>query len=251
MEVADPMEKMIKYAAAGFVLILLLIIGYSMDNRTKYYIKPANGGLEIWRGAFAPLGEDVIAELKGVTVPETIKEFYEAEEVLPMVFSYFLDRADSLLATRNIPDLNRVQADLEKALSFATAQEQREKVSTRMDSLEALVLQYKANIAVERGTPEDLAAAAAILSEALKLDMNEQQKEMIENRIEDLKMQREEMIALEAEAEAAAAAETEAVAEEESAEAESAAGEETAPPEKTPEEGAPIEEESAAGQNEH
>ena len=244
-EVSDPMEKMIKYAAAGFILILLLIVGYSFDNHSKYYIKPVKNGIEIWQGNFAPLGSDMIAKLKGVAVPEEIKEVYEAEEVLPMAFDYFIDRADAMIADKGVPDLEKVQATLDEAMAFATAGEQRDAVSSRLDSMEALVLQYKANVAVKRGTSKDVAAAIGILQEALRLDTEESEKAMIQSRIEYLQGYKEKLAASEAEAEAAAKAEAEALAAAEAAAAEAVAAEQE------PAEAAAASEEVAEEAQEH
>ncbi len=248
-EVSDPMEKMIKYAAAGFILILLLIVGYSFDNHSKYYIKPVKNGIEIWQGNFAPLGSDMIAKLKGVAVPEEIKDVYEAEEVLPMAFDYFIDRADAMIADKGVPDLEKVQATLDQAMAFATAGEQRDAVSSRLDSMEALVLQYKANVAVKRGTSKDVAVAIGILQEAMRLDMDEREKAMIESRIEYLQGYKEKLAASEAEAEAAAKAEAEALAAAEAAAAEAAASE--AAEEQEPAEAAEASEEVAEEAQEH
>ena len=230
-EVSDPMEKMIKYAAAGFILILLLIVGYSFDNHSKYYIKPVKNGIEIWQGSFAPLGSDLIAELKGAAVPEEIKEVYEAEEVLPMAFDYFIDSADAMIGGKGVPDLEKIQAELDRAVAFSTSGEQRDAVNSRLDSMEALVLQYKANVLVKRGTSKDVAAALGILQETLRLDMDEREKAMIESRIEYLQGYKEKLAASEAETEAAAKAEAEALAAAEAAAAEAAAAAEQEPAE--------------------
>ncbi len=205
-EVSDPMEKMIKYAAAGFILILLLIVGYSFDNRANYYIQPDDDGIEILRGNFAPLGKDVVAELEGVPAPEVVKEVYAAEEVLPLAFNYYVDRADKLMSVNGLPDLQNIQTTLGKALEFATTKEQYDSVYSRMNSLEALVLQYKANVAAERGTSWDVAAAIEILEKALRLNTNENEKAMIQSRIDYLQKHRNELEVSEAEAKAAAAA---------------------------------------------
>ncbi len=205
-EVSDPMEKMIKYAAAGFILVLLLIIGYSFDNRANYYIHPNDDGIEILRGIFAPLGKEVVAELEGVPAPEVVKEVYAAEEVLPLAFEYYVDRADRLMSINGLPDLQNIQVTLDKALDFATTKEQTASVYSRMDSLEALVLQYKATVAAQRGTSWDVAAAIGILQEALQLNTNENEKNIIQSRINYLREYRDELEVREAEAKAAAAA---------------------------------------------
>jgi hypothetical protein len=228
-EVSDPMDKMIKFVAAGIILILLLIIGYSYNNKSKYYIKPVKDGIEIWQGRFAPMGEEVLARLTGVTPPEHIKDVYKAEEVMPLAFAYFVDQADGLLYVKGIPDLKAIKDTLEKALSFAMTKNDREIVHYRLNSMEKHLLQYRANIAASKGTPKDVAIAIGILSDVLKLDMDEQQKSMIQSRIEYLKEYRDRLLAEEAQAEEAQAEEVQAE-------------------EVQAEEGDAVQEENAAGQ---
>jgi hypothetical protein len=199
-EVSDPMDKMIKFVAAGVILILLLIIGYSYNNKNKYYIKPVKDGIEIWQGRFAPMGEEVLARLTGVTPPEHIKDVYKAEEVMPLAFAYFVDQADNLLYTKGIPDLKAIRDTLDRALSFALTNNEREIVNYRLNSMEKHLLQYRANIAASKGTPKDVAIAIGILSDVLKLDMDEQQKSMIQSRIEYLNEYRDRLLAEEAQA---------------------------------------------------
>lgn len=239
-EVSDPMDKMIKFVAAGVVLVLLVLLGYSFSNRNKYYIKPADNGIEILQGRFAPMGEEVLARLIGVAPPENIKDVYKAEEVLPMAFAYYVDKADSLLDIKGIPDLKEVKATLDKALSFALKKEEREIVQYRLNSMERHVLQYRANVAASRGTPEAVAMAIGILSDALKTNMDEQQKSMIQSRIEYLKEYREQLLA----AEEAESAETQA--DDKGAEEEKAADQEGAA-----DDGAGVEEPDKEKDSEH
>ncbi len=199
-EVSDPMDKMIKFVAAGVILILLLIIGYSFNNKNKYYIKPVKDGIEIWQGRFAPMGEEVLARLIGVTPPEYIKDVYKAEEVMPLAFTYFVDQAEGLLYVKGIPDLKAIKDTLDKALSFALTKNDRELVKYRLNSMEKHLLQYRANIAASKGTPKDVAIAIGILSDVLKMDMDGQQKSMIQSRIEYLKEYRDQLLATEAQA---------------------------------------------------
>jgi len=197
-EVSDPMDKMIKFVAAGVILILLLIIGYSFNNKNKYYIKPVKDGIEILQGRFAPMGEDVLARLTGVAAPENIKDVYTAEEVLPLAFGYFVDQADGLLNAKGIPDLKAIKDTLDKALSFALTKDENEIVQYRLNSMERHLMQYRANVAASRGTPQDVTMAIGILSEALKMNMDEQQKGMIQSRIEYLQEYRDQLLAIEA-----------------------------------------------------
>jgi hypothetical protein len=66
--------------------------------------------------------------------------------------------------------------------------------------MEKHLSQYRANIAASKGTPKDIAIAIGILSDVLKLDMDDQQKSMIQSRIEYLKEYRDQLLATEAQA---------------------------------------------------
>ena len=194
-EVSDPMDKMIKLVAAGVALIFLIIIGSSFSNQSKYYIVPVKDGIQVLKGRFAPMGEEVLARLDGVAPPEIIKDVYESHEVLPMLFSYFLDKADALLNANAVPDLKAMKKKLDRALTFASTKEDRAAVNSRINLMEKLVLQYRANLAASRGTPEDLALAIGILSNVLKLEIDSQQKSLIQSRIEYLQEYRNELLA--------------------------------------------------------
>jgi hypothetical protein len=213
-EVSDPMDKMLKIVAAGVILVLVILIGYSISNKRNYYIKPIEDGMEIWQGRFAPMGEELLARLTGVTPPEHIKDVYTAEEVLPLAFAYYVEQADNLLNIKGIPDLKAIKDTLEKALSFALTNNEREIVHYRLNSMERHVLQYRANVAASRGTPADIAMAIGFLSDALKLDMDEQQRSMIQSRIEYLKESRDQLLGVEAQPAEIQAEENEAVQEE-------------------------------------
>ncbi len=204
-EVSEPMDKMIKYGIAVFVLIILLIIVYSFANVNNYYIKENPDGIEIWKGKFSPMGTEQLLFIPGAEPPESPKEIYSPQEVLPLAFNYQIEKADSLMNVREIPDIGEVKNNLQKALSFATTQKEEAAVETRLDALKGLVLQYRADVRAKKGAASDLTAAAKMLREALKLDLDPLQKEMIETKINNLQELSTEMKAEETKAKTEAA----------------------------------------------
>jgi hypothetical protein len=168
-----------------------------------------------------------LARLTGVTPPEHIKDVYTAEEVLPLAFAYYVDQADSLLNIKGVPDLKAIKDTLEKALSFALTKNDREIVHYRLNSMEKHVLQYRANVAATRGTPKDIAIAIGLLTDALKLDMDEQQRSMIQSRIEYLEETRDQLLGIESQPAELQTEENDAVLEEPAVE-EPAVGQEDA-----------------------
>jgi hypothetical protein len=202
------MDKTIKYGIAVFVLIILMIIGYSFANVNNYYIRENPNGIEIWKGKFSPMGAEQLVFIPGAKPPETPKDTYSAEEVLPLAFSYQIEKADSLMDAQAIPEVTEVRSRLEKALSFATTQEEKAAVESRLNTLKGLTIQYRANVRASKGSAEDLVAAANLLKEALKLDLYPLEKETIQTKIDNLQKRAEQMNAQETKAKELEAAES-------------------------------------------
>ena len=225
------MEKTTKFmlaaVAAGFALIVLLVIGASMSNSSKFYLKPADGALEIWKGKFAPLGTEMVVSLPGVQAPEDLKAVYTKEEVYPLAFNVCLDKADALIDVSGMPDFELIKTHLDQTMVFAVTGDLRKAVNARLTRIDLMVLLYKAEVAQSRGTIDDLEAAIDYLKDAGKLDIDDGQASLIASNIDSIE---ERIAALEVtpvEPEVTVEAEPAPVAEiteaEESAEAEPAA----------------------------
>jgi hypothetical protein len=190
------MGTAVKVAAAGFVLVLLLIIGTSFVNSGKYYLKTQGGVLEIWKGNFAPIGEDLYLSLPGVTAPEPLKDLYTKKEVFPLASQFYMDRADALLASGGVPDFESIQAELQKAAAYATTEDLQSQVASRLTVIELMTLLYRADVAASKGTSEDLAAAAAHLEQAARLNLDDAQAALVQRRLEAVTSQPPQMIPL-------------------------------------------------------
>jgi len=219
-----------KFAAAGLGLLIFLIVAASISNSGNYYLKDAKGGLEIWQGRFAPLGERHLLTLPGVPVPEALKEVYAQKEVFPLAFDYYLNKADTLMEAPGLPDFDGIKTYAAQAKEFAVDNEARALAQVRSDKIDWMILVYKADMAMARGKLEDLEAAEAYLKDADRYSADELDEDIIANKLADVEnatiVEKER---LEAEAAAAAAAEEEAarIAEEEAAAAEAAEKAET------------------------
>jgi hypothetical protein len=200
----DPMERTIKYFLGGFVFLLIIIIGASFSNRSNYYVKTADGAVEIWQGRFAPMGEDLLISLPGATPPETTQAVYSKKEAFPFVFNYYIEKADALLGVADMPDFKVIQSYLNKALAFATTENLRNAVYSRLNSIVTMILLYKADVAASKNTLADFKTALKYLEEASTLNLDETQTRMINQRILVVK---DSMAALEVK-EAAAKTET-------------------------------------------
>ncbi len=217
---SDPVDNTIKIVAAGLAFLVLLIIGASVSNSYKYYLADNQGILEIWQGKFAPLGNKKLIALPGVAIPETIKAVYDADDVYPLIFQYYIDEADALLEA-STPDFERIKGTLKTALEYGSTKTLRNVAYARLDNIDRLILTYKAEVAASRGTIEDLTAAIGFLKEVSNLTSDETQKEMISQKIaahEALIQQLEEEKAAAEQAAAEAAAAEQAAAEAEAAE---------------------------------
>ena len=215
-----------KFAAAGLGLLIFLILAASISNSGNYYLKDAKGGLEIWKGSFAPLGEKRLVALPGIPAPEEIKAVYAQEEVFPLAFDYYLDKADALMDASGLPDFDGIKAYAAQAKAFAVDNEARALAQIRGDKIDWMILVYKADMAIARGRMDDLEAAEDYLKDADRYSADELDEDIIANKLADVEnaMIVEEQRLEEEAAAAAAAAEEEAarLAEEEAAAAEAA-----------------------------
>ena len=116
---ADPMDKAMKYGVAAFVLLIALIVGSSMINQGKYYIQSTDGALKIFQGSFAPMGEKLLISLPGVQAPEKAKDVYSKTDVYPLIFNYYVEKADTLLKVPGLPDFEGIKKYINKARPYA------------------------------------------------------------------------------------------------------------------------------------
>ena len=163
---ADPANRMMQFGLAGFVLLVLLVIIASWMNTQNYYIKPGEGAIEIWQGKFAPLGEELLMSIPGIAAPEPIKDNYSKNEVYPIFYQFYLDKADTLLEVPGMPDFEGVKTYLNTARSYATTSQMKTVVKSRSNALTRMVLLYKADVAASKDTPEDLKTAISLYKEA-------------------------------------------------------------------------------------
>ena len=179
----DRAGQYLTFGSAGIALLLfILVIGASMNNADTYYIKPAEGAVEIWQGKFAPLGEKLLITLPGVPAPETIQPQYEKKAVFPLIYGYYINKADALLTTPGFPDFEEIKKYLEKALKFAHTGELKNSVYARIDGIDIAIYMYKADVAASRMTPEDLKIALDHLDSAAALNPEENLLVLIEQK---------------------------------------------------------------------
>jgi hypothetical protein len=175
----EPMAKGIKVGLWALAVLMAIIIGTSFSNRAKFYLKDVDGVVQVWRGKFAPAGEELLFSLDGIKTQDPRKDVYTREEICPIVFSYFQDKADAVLDEPRGPDFGKIKAHLYQAASYAPTKELREKVRLRLKSMDFIVLFHKADIAFGRGTLPDLEAARAYLDRAGTYASSDFQRELL------------------------------------------------------------------------
>jgi len=185
----DPMEKAMKYLAAAFAVLIALVIGSSMINKNKFYIHATDGALEIWQGRFAPMGEACLISLPGVQPPERIKDIYSESEAFPLIFNYYVEKADTLLTVPGLPDFEGIKTYLNKALAYATTPAANEAVFSRLNNIELMILLYKADVSASKPTLSDLNQAKGYLSEAAKLDIEDLKVNLIHQKMDAVDQQ--------------------------------------------------------------
>jgi chemotaxis protein histidine kinase CheA len=192
--------------AGGIAFLFLLIIGASLANTGKYYLKPTDSGIEIWQGKFAPIGTRHALSLPGVAAPATIAPVYEKSEVMPLAVDHFLARADAILAAPGIPDFQGVKQALETAMGYATHRSEKETIQTRLDGIDRAILIYKAQVGEARRSLAGYDEAIDNYRQALHLTEDEAGIQAIESRIAAVEAARVDLEARLAEEAAAAEA---------------------------------------------
>ena len=179
----DPMQKALKYTIAGFALLILLIIGASYQNSGKFYLQTKGDAIEILRGRFSPKGKALFFVLHGKQLGEPTQAVYTRKEVYPLIFNYFLEKADALLDVSGLPNYEAIRDYLHKAEKYVISTEMGNAVKSRLGNIQRMTLLYKADVAISKGTAEALDGAEQYLKEASRLTTDAAQTELIKQRL--------------------------------------------------------------------
>lgn len=169
----------VKASLGVLAVLILIVIGTSFSNRGMFYLKNADGGVQVWRGKFAPIGKELALQLEGMAMPQPAQDVYSKEEVYPMAFRYFLDKADGLLNDPGGPDFSRIKGYLHQAASYAPTGALRNRVQVRLNGIDFLVLLHRADVALINGTLPDLQAAKGHLDKAASYASSSYQREQL------------------------------------------------------------------------
>ncbi len=193
---SDPVTRLAKIAVAAAVLLIFILLAVSANNSSKYYIKPIDNAIEIWKGDFSPKDKTFFMVLHGAQVPEPLMDVYSKKEVFPLVFNYYIEKSDTLLEVEGLPDFEGIRKYLHKAEDFAVTNEMKLMVKDRLNTISRMILLYKADVAISKNTEDSLESAIEMLKDAGKLTPSAMQAEEITQKIETA---RERIKALKAE----------------------------------------------------
>ncbi len=180
-------EKVIRYIIVCSVVLTALIIVTSYQNLGKFFISSKHGAVEIWKGKFSPKGKELIVIMPGILPPEPPKKVYTEEDVFPIVFSYYIEKADALMEVPGMPDFVGIRSYLNRALSFAATDEQRNIAKSRLNNIDLMILLYKADVASSKGGVAGLETATKYLQQASALNPDEIETKLIEQKLESIR----------------------------------------------------------------
>lgn len=189
----EPISRAIKYGIAAMALLVLIVLGISNNNSSKYYLYPKEGALEIWKGRFSPKDKQFFMVLHGIQFDQDIKAVYSRDDVYPMIFDYYLEKADTLLEVPGLPDFEGMKGYLYQARSFAITPQMKDKVKGRLNSIQRMILLYKADVAISNNTEDSLKAALEHLRKASRLVATPTQQQEIDQKIELVKKLQDEL----------------------------------------------------------
>jgi colicin import membrane protein len=192
---ADPVARAAKIAAAVAAAVIFLLLSISYNNSSKYYIFPRDNAIEIWKGRFSPKDTMFYMVLHGVELADPPAAVYTSEQVYPLIFDYYLDKADMLLEVPGLPDFEGIRGYLHQAQGYVVSGDMRARVSSRLNNIERMILLYKAEVAMSRGTVDSLQAAIKLLKQADSIAASDMQSQEI---VQTIEAAREQIAALKA-----------------------------------------------------
>ncbi len=182
----EPMGSGLKILIICIAALFACIILASALNSSKYYIKAGKDGAEIWKGDFSPRGKDKVITLNGVEPPEDVNGAVSKQTAYELPFDYYMTRAEKLSEKPGIPDFEAIRKELKKAKKYAITRKQIQRVENRLNHIEFTFLLYKADIAADQDLPAGYDKALDYLEEAKELAVTASQKELVENRIQEI-----------------------------------------------------------------
>lgn len=179
----EPGSKFLRNASIAVAAVIFMLLVYSYTNSRDYYIIEKDGTVEIRRGSFAPMGDDPLITLTGVPAPEVPKDVYTWQEAYTLIYTYYINRADTLVEAPGVPDAGALKENLELAVKYAPDREMMEGAKGRLVSLNLQLAIQKASAAINRRTIESVQKGLDILKSAKTMGLSEAETAMVDSQI--------------------------------------------------------------------
>ena len=206
-----PMNNAVKILVALVGGLFALLIIASAMNTNNYYLKPADGGIDIWQGKFSPTGKKLVMNVPGASVEEPVKDVYAKKEALVPAYQFYIQKAEALSEKKGQPDFEAIKTNLYKAIHFAPDRQHKNAAKTRLSNIDFLFSLYKADVAAGKNTIEGYESALTHLRSAATLATGTSQRDLLDQKTAEVKKKRdllEKQIAIEEAKKKAAEAET-------------------------------------------
>jgi len=191
-EPREPMSNALKILIISVAAIFACIILASALNSSKYYIKPGDAGVEIWKGDFSPRGKKKLVTLEDTTMPSDAGEgAVSKQKAYSLPFDYYMQRAERLSGKPGVPNFEAIRKELKKAKKYAVTNKQLQKVKNRLDHIEFIFLLNKADMAAGQDSAEGYDKALEYLHQARELTATPSQREMVARQIREAREARE------------------------------------------------------------
>ena len=183
---SDPLNKTLAYGGFFLLLLAILLVGTSLMNTARYFVIERDGAVEIWQGRFSPKAKKLLIIMPGMEPPEPKKEVYSRNDVYPTIFQYYLEKSDALLDVPGLPDFSGIKAYLDRSMTYATSEEERQAARERINGIQLSILLYKADISAGKGTMAGLKAAQAYLGVASEMNPDEIESALIKQKLDSI-----------------------------------------------------------------
>ncbi|MCF8069529.1 MAG: hypothetical protein K9L30_13175 [Desulfobacterales bacterium] len=181
------MKETSKFLIIGSLILIAAVSYVSNKNKDRYYLIAKHGSVEIWQGAFAPIGKNRLTILPGLQLKDPIKNAYTKDQVFPLASSYYINRADALLGAPGMPDFEGIISDLNKALHYATDETHLKIANERLNSINLMFIMYKADVALIKGRLPDLETALSALSAVNPETLSQEQFTLVSHKISSIR----------------------------------------------------------------
>ena len=183
---SDPLNKTLAYGGFFLLLLAILLVGTSLMNTARFFVIERDGAVEVWQGRFSPKAKELLIIMPGMEAPTPKKEVYSRNDVYPTIFQYYLEKSDALLDVPGLPDFSGIKAYLDRSMTYATTEEERQAARERINGIQLSILLYKADISAGKGTMAGLKAAQAYLGVASEMNPDEIESALIKQKLDSI-----------------------------------------------------------------